>query len=98
MIKSNIHAAKTNLSKLIEQALAGEEVVIARAGKALVRLTPVEAPVEKPNYDGWLGSLKGKVHFASDYDAADAEIERMFEESEIFPPGLSDAVEPFAKT
>lgn len=39
----NIHDAKTNLSKLIEQALAGEEVIIAKAGKPLVRLQVLEA-------------------------------------------------------
>ena len=38
----NIHDAKTHLSKLIEQALAGEEIVIARAGKPLVRLQVLE--------------------------------------------------------
>ncbi len=98
MIKSNIHAAKTHLSKLIEQALAGEEVVIAKAGKALVRLTPVtDAPVERPNYGGWLGSLKGKVHFAPDYDQADAEIERLFEASEIFPADLAEDPQTFRK-
>ena len=41
MTKVNIHEAKTNLSKLLEQALNGEEVVIAKAGKPLVRLVPV---------------------------------------------------------
>ena len=40
----NIHAAKTNLSKLIEKAEAGEEVVIARNGKPAVKLTPVSDP------------------------------------------------------
>ena len=40
----NIHAAKTNLSKLIEKAEAGEEVVIARNGKPACKLTPVEPP------------------------------------------------------
>lgn len=38
----NIHEAKTHLSRLLEQSLAGEDVVIAKAGKALVRLVPVE--------------------------------------------------------
>jgi prevent-host-death family protein len=38
----NLHDAKTHLSRYVEQALDGEEVVIARAGKALVRLVPVE--------------------------------------------------------
>ncbi len=46
---SNIHEAKTNLSKLIEAALRGEEVVIAKAGKPLVRLVAMEPqPEEKP--------------------------------------------------
>lgn len=46
---SNIHDAKTNLSKLIEAALRGEDVVIAKAGKPLVRLVAVaDKPQEKP--------------------------------------------------
>ncbi len=49
MSTSNIHEAKTNLSKLIEAALRGEEVVIAKAGKPVVRLVAiVEEPAEKP--------------------------------------------------
>lgn len=44
MVVANIHQAKTNLSKLIERAEAGEEVVIARNGKPAVRLLPVETP------------------------------------------------------
>ena len=38
----NMHDAKTNLSKLVEQVLAGDEVILARNGQALVRLVPVE--------------------------------------------------------
>jgi prevent-host-death family protein len=38
----NLHDAKTHLSRYVEQALDGEEVVIARAGKALVRLVPID--------------------------------------------------------
>lgn len=41
MISVNIHEAKTHLSKLLERVLAGEEIVIARAGKPLVRLVPI---------------------------------------------------------
>ncbi len=40
----NVHEAKTNLSSLLERALAGEEVVIAKAGKPLVRLQPLAKP------------------------------------------------------
>jgi prevent-host-death family protein len=44
MVTANIHEAKTNLSKLIEQAERGEEVIIARGNKPAVRLVPVEEP------------------------------------------------------
>lgn len=82
----NIHAAKTNLSKLIERAEAGEEVVIARNGKPAVRLAPVESPPAKREKGSWLGSLKGQIWMAPNMDEVDAEIAREFEESEIFPP------------
>jgi prevent-host-death family protein len=49
MPTSNIHDAKTNLSKLIEAALRGEDVIIAKAGKPVVRLVAIEdKPAEKP--------------------------------------------------
>ena len=55
----NIHAAKTNLSKLIERAEAGEEVVIARNGKPAVRLAPVD-PAPTPE-SGRMRCLRGWV-------------------------------------
>ena len=51
MVVANIHQAKTNLSRLIEQAEAGEEVVIARNGKPAVRLTPIEPVAKKSAAD-----------------------------------------------
>lgn len=52
-----VHEAKTNLSKLIERALAGEDVVIDRGDKPAVKLVPVEGkPKRVP------GTLKGKIH------------------------------------
>lgn len=51
----NIHEAKTHLSRLIEKALAGEEVVIAKAGKPVVRLVRVEQP--KPVLGGGAGTI-----------------------------------------
>ena len=54
-----IHAAKTNLSKLIEQALRGEEVVIARGDTPVVRLVPVDPP---PRPQRRAGTLEGKLH------------------------------------
>jgi prevent-host-death family protein len=53
-----VHAAKTNLSKLIEAALAGEEVVIARGDKPVVRLVPVERkPFRFGGLEGQLGEI-----------------------------------------
>ncbi len=93
MIVANIHKAKTTLSKLIEQAEAGEEVVIARNGKPAVRLTPVEPKPPKldiprgpDGFPAWMGSLKGQIWIGPDFDACDEQIIRDFEESEIFPP------------
>jgi prevent-host-death family protein len=61
----NIFEAKTQLSKLIQMAENGEDVVIARAGKPVVRLTKLE-PVKRPiSY----GLLKGRIHVADDFDA-----------------------------
>jgi prevent-host-death family protein len=56
----NVHEAKTNLSRLIEQALRGEEVVIARNGVPAVKLVQVEAAVDKPKRQPglWAGQIK----------------------------------------
>lgn len=74
----NIHEAKTQLSRLIQRALAGEEVTIAKAGKPLVRLTPVEK--RKPI----LGSARGMFELPEGWDApmTDAELD------EVFGPGV----------
>ena len=89
MVVANIHNAKTNLSRLIERAEAGEEVVIARNGKPAVRLTPVTPADDIPrNPDGlpaWMGSLRGKMIVPDDFDALDQEIGESFEDSAIFP-------------
>ncbi|MGH8785971.1 MAG: type II toxin-antitoxin system Phd/YefM family antitoxin [Cupriavidus necator] len=61
----NIHEAKTHLSRLIEEVVAGEEVVIAKAGKPVVRMVPFVQP--KPPRR--LGGLKGKIHTTDDFDA-----------------------------
>jgi prevent-host-death family protein len=61
----NIHAAKTHLSRLVEDAAAGEEIVIAKAGKPLARLCPL-APVPKKRV---LGRLRGKLIVPDDFDA-----------------------------
>jgi prevent-host-death family protein len=60
----NIHAAKTQLSRLIEQAAAGEEIVIAKAGKPVARLVPFE-PRREPRRPGL---MKGQIWIAEDFD------------------------------
>ncbi|MBI2767459.1 MAG: type II toxin-antitoxin system prevent-host-death family antitoxin [Chloroflexi bacterium] len=55
----NTHAAKTHMSSLIDRAIAGEEIVIARSGKPMVKLVPVEDP-EEPWVPPW-GSMKDKI-------------------------------------
>ena len=57
MTTITVHAAKTHLSRLIEQALRGEEVVIARGDKPVVRLVPVDAPQPRRVP----GTLKGRL-------------------------------------
>jgi prevent-host-death family protein len=60
----NIHKAKTNLSSLIERALKGEKIVIARNGKPVVTLNKLE----KKKGDRVPGKFKGKIWIASDFD------------------------------
>ena len=73
----NIHAAKTHLSRLVEDVAGGEEIIIAKAGKPVARLTAIEAP--KPRRT--LGLLKGKLHLPDDIEAPLPEdIVKSFEE------------------
>jgi len=59
-----IHEAKAQLSRLIEEALSGQEVVIARRNKPLVRIVPLEQPATRRT----LGTAKGKITIADDFD------------------------------
>ena len=61
----NIHDAKTHFSKIITQALKGQEVIIARAGQPLIRLVPY---TEKPKMRHG-GQLKGVMNVSKDFDA-----------------------------
>jgi prevent-host-death family protein len=73
----NTHEAKTHLSRLIDRAAAGEEIILAKAGKPLAKLVPYEAPKE-PRRPG-MGAWAGKVWMADDFDAVDEEIITAFE-------------------
>jgi prevent-host-death family protein len=60
----NVHDAKTHLSRLLAQAAAGEEIVIANAGTPIAKLVPLAA--KQPRI---LGLLRGKVRIEGDFDA-----------------------------
>jgi len=75
----NIHEAKTHLSRLVAQAAKGEPFVIAKAGKPLVKVIPLNAP--EPSQIKRFGFMAGQISVPDDFDQmAEAEIVRMFEE------------------
>lgn len=74
MRNANIHEAKTHLSQLIESVLAGEDVIISRAGKPLVRLVPYEG-ASKPRRPG---AWNGQITMAEDFDEESPEINALF--------------------
>ena len=75
MASVNIHEAKTHLSRLVEQVEAGEEIVIARAGRPVARLVPNRARSEPRQPGAW----QGRVVLAPDFDATDAALRDDFE-------------------
>lgn len=70
----NIHDAKTNLSKLIEKTLQGEDVVIGKRGVPVAKLVVYEKK-KKPRK---LGLLKGKIVIPDDFNEESEEINKMF--------------------
>ena len=77
MVSVNMHEAKTHLSRLVERAAAGEEIVIARAGKPIVKLVPIGVAERKPRV---LGSMRGQLKVPDDFnDPLPWEIQRYFE-------------------
>lgn len=74
MQTANLHQAKTHLSRLVDAALTGEEVVIARAGIPLVRLVPITPPKGQRH----LGLDAGKIVIRDDFDAPMPELEDLF--------------------
>jgi prevent-host-death family protein len=76
----NVHQAKTQLSKLLDQVEAGEEVVIARHGKPIAKLSALEKDLS-PRQPG---ALKGKIWISDNFDEFDAELEEMFS-GPVFP-------------
>ena len=61
----NLHAAKTHLSRLVDEAVDGQEIVIAKAGTPMVRLVPVATKRQRTGF----GDMKGRIWIADDFDA-----------------------------
>ena len=66
----NIHTAKTTLSRLIEKAQSGEEVIIARSGKPVARLTPIRTACKRV-----FGAASGRIVFHKGWDSPMSEKE-----------------------
>jgi len=78
----DIRDAQTQLARLLKRVAAGEEIIIAKAGKPVARLVPykeTKSSKRKP------GSMKGKIWISPDFDKADKEIEALFYDGPIEP-------------
>ena len=76
----NIHEAKTHLSRFVDEAAAGEEIIIARAGKPVARLVALASPVEQART---LGLGRDRFTLPHEFDVLHREeIRRMFEGSD----------------
>jgi prevent-host-death family protein len=83
MYQINIHQAKTQLSKLVEEAVQGEEIIIAKAGKPMAKLIALESKVQTPRKPG---GLKGQIWISDDFDEPVSEEElALWQDSSIFP-------------
>lgn len=76
MARVGMHEAKTHLSRLVERAEAGEDVIIQRNGKPAVRLVPV---VEEPrSLASVRGAWRGRMHITEDFDVLPEDIAEAF--------------------
>ncbi|MGH3586348.1 MAG: type II toxin-antitoxin system Phd/YefM family antitoxin [Pseudonocardia sp.] len=81
MTQVNVYEAKTRLSQLLDRALAGEDVIIARNGAPIAALVPVRLrPVRRQP-----GAWKGKGRIADDFDETPDELIESFRSSSIEP-------------
>ena len=83
MVHANIYEAKTNLSKLIAQVEAGEEVVLSRSGKPVARIIPWAEPVQTARK---LGALAGKIIETADaWDFRGEDLSILMAAEPLFP-------------
>ncbi len=78
MSQVNLHEAKTHLSRLVDRAAAGEEIVIARSGRPVARLVPLAEP-EAPRR---LGLYRAQIRVAEDFDELPLDLQLAFEGGE----------------
>jgi prevent-host-death family protein len=77
MRKFNIHEAKTHLSRLVDEAANGEPFIIAKAGRAMVKVLSVDAPSQSEA--SRVGFMSGEIEVPEDFDRmGQEEIEEMF--------------------
>ena len=78
MIKLNVHEAKTQLSRLVEQAAKGESFVIAKAGKPMVKVIALDTP--ESSQQKRFGFMAGQIQVPDDFNTMGAEeIQKQFE-------------------
>lgn len=70
----NMHEAKTHLSRLIERAAAGEEIIIGKAGKPMAKLCPLDKQQEPLKF----GEYKGRIWMSPDFDELPPEVDAAF--------------------
>ena len=96
----NMDEAKLKLTELGELAWRGEEVIIAKAGKPFLRLTPYGSPELDEHEDEQpkrrpLGLLRGQIWIAPDFDDTPEDLIDLFYDGEIFPPPSSSTAPDF---
>lgn len=77
----NIYEAKSQLSRLVDEVEAGAEIVIARNGRPVARIVPLQRQV----HDRVPGSLAGRIWVAPDFDEVDEELLDLMENGPVFP-------------
>jgi prevent-host-death family protein len=75
----NIHEAKTHLSRLVDEAEAGDSFIIAKAGKPKVKVVPIDEPTPKRR----LGFMKGAYTLPENFEEIDRQMDKEIEE--VFP-------------
>jgi len=84
MKQVNLYEAKTQLSTLVDEAAAGEEIIIAKNGKALAKLTMIDPSAKRPPPRfGTMDHLGWKA--PENFDEPDPEIAALFNDGPVFP-------------